>query len=301
MKKHKTGITFIFLWCLFSMHCRAQSQPKFDGENAFLYLKKQCEFGPRVPGTAGHKACLNYLTETLRLFADRVQTQQFIFTFGSPPQSATATNVIADFNPQHSRRVLLCAHWDTRPWADQDPDPANHKKPVLGANDGASGTAVLLEIARLLHRQKPDVGIDIVLFDAEDAGMYGKDRTFAQGSAAFARQNTSYKPEFGILLDLIGDKDLQVYQEIYSATYAPDLVKRVWDIAAYLGIHEFIPEQKYAVFDDHIPLLEAGIPCIDIIDFDYPYWHTVQDVPENCSAASLEKIGRVVVHLIYNL
>ncbi|MBN2001047.1 M28 family peptidase [candidate division KSB1 bacterium] len=296
----KTGITAWFLTGILLYGCDAQPEPKFDGNNAFLYLKKQCDFGPRVPGSAAHKACLDYLVQTLRLFADRVQTQPFIFTFGTDPQSATAINVIANFNPQHNRRILLCAHWDTRPWADQDPDPANHKKPVLGANDGASGTAVLLEIARLLHQQKPNIGIDIVLFDAEDAGLYNKDRSFAQGSAEFARQNRSYKPEAGILLDLIGDRDLEIYQEIYSATYAGDLVKRIWEIAQYLGIDEFIPEQKYAVFDDHIPLLEIGIPCIDIIDFNYSYWHTTLDTPDKCSAASLEKIGRIVVHFIYN-
>ncbi len=280
--------------------CKSQSIPVFGKENAYNYLKKQCEFGPRVPGSAGHQQCREYLIQTLQGYADNVTPQVFMFSFGGPMRTVSATNIIAAFQPGKSDRVLLCAHWDTRPWADRDPDPKNFTKPVMGANDGASGTAVLLEMARLLHIQKPNIGVDIVLFDAEDAGNYGNDRSWAKGSEAFAREfRSKYFPRFGILLDMIGDAELSIYKEQFSVKYAAPVVDLVWNKAALLGISEFVPAIKFSVFDDHIPLLENGIPCIDLIDFDYPYWHTIEDTPDKCSASSLGKVGRVLTHIIY--
>ena len=291
----------ISLFMLFTMSgCKSQSIPGFDAENAYNYLKKQCDFGPRDPGSAGHQRCKDYLIRELQRYAEKVTPQVFMFSFGNPVQTVSATNIIATFQPEKRERVLLCAHWDTRPWADRDPDPKNFKKPVLGANDGASGVAVLLEMARLFHTQKPNVGVDIVLFDAEDAGSYGNDRSWAKGSEAFAREYRSkYFPRFGILIDMIGDADLTVYKEQFSAQYAAPVVELVWNKAAQLGITEFVPSIKFSVFDDHIPLLEAGIRCIDIIDFDYPYWHTIEDTPDKCSASSLGKIGRLLTHVVY--
>jgi len=280
--------------------CNSAPIPQFDADNAFLYLEKQCAFGPRVPGSAAHQQCRDYLVSTLRLYADQVTTQPFMFTFGKPAKSVTATNIIAAFQPQKRDRILLCAHWDTRPWADMDKDPKNHNQPVVGANDGASGVAVLLEIARILYMHKPQIGIDIVLFDAEDAGEYGVDESWTLGSAAFVRQyRGKLTPRYGILLDLIGDADLDVYKEGFSNEYAKPIVDLVWQQAAALGIKEFIPEVRHIVTDDHLAFLKAGIPCIDIIDFDYPWWHTIHDTPDKCSSVSLGKIGTVLVHLIY--
>jgi len=280
--------------------CNSAPIPHFDADNAFLYLEKQCAFGPRIPGSAAHQQCRDYLVSTLQLYADQVTTQPFMFTFGKPAKSVTATNIIAAFQPQKRDRILLCAHWDTRPWADMDKDPKNHNQPVIGANDGASGVAVLLEIAKILHSQKPEIGIDIVLFDAEDAGEYNVDESWAQGSAAFVRQyRGKLTPRYGILLDMIGDADLNVYKEGFSNEYAKPIVDLVWQQAAALGIREFIPEVRHIVTDDHLAFLKAGIPCIDIIDFDYPWWHTIHDTPDKCSPASLGKIGAVLVHLIY--
>lgn len=284
---------------LFS-NCSAQKAPVFSGENAYKYLQKQCDFGPRNPGSEGYRQCRDYLIQTMRLFADDVSTQPFLLSFSNPTTSVSATNIIARFQPNKSDRIFLCAHWDTRPWADQEPDPKQHDTPIMGANDGASGVAVLLEIATLLHTQKPEIGVDIVLFDGEDEGSEGEERSWAKGSAVFAQQlGSQFHPRFGILLDMIGDADLTIYKESFSNQYAPDAVNLVWNRAANLGVTEFIPQVGYGVFDDHIPLLEAGIPCIDLIDFNYPYWHTLKDTPDKCSPQSLEKVGRVLTSLIY--
>jgi len=284
-----------------ALSCSAQNPPPFDGARAYTVLQKQCDFGPRVPGSAGHRSCRDYLVTVLRGYAAQVSTQEFIHTFGQPPQSARATNIIANFQPERGERILLCAHWDTRPWADQDPDPANHSKPILGANDGASGVAVLLEIARLIRQKPPRCGVDIVLFDAEDQGLEGAESSYARGSQHFARTVVpTFRPRFGILLDLVGDANLNIYQEHYSLNYARPVVEKVWNAAAALGVTEFIPQPGYAVYDDHVPLLQRGIPCIDIIDFDYPPWHTLADTPDKCSPASLEKVGRVVLQVLYS-
>lgn len=297
MKKFIAAIFVLFL----SFASGMANTPVFNGKSAFKYLLQQCDFGPRTPGSPGHAQCLEYLVSTLKKSADVVTTQQFMFSFGAPRQSAAGTNIIARFQPAKKDRILLCAHWDTRPWADNDPDPANHQKPVLGANDGASGVAVLLYIAELLQKQPTSMGIDIVLFDAEDAGDHYQEHTWAQGSQAFAQEYArSFNPRYAILLDMIGDADLNIYQDQYSVMYSRPLVDKIWNKAADLGIYEFIANVGYAVFDDHVPLLRAGIQSVDIIDFNYKYWHTVNDTPEHCSAASLEKVGKVVTNIIYD-
>jgi hypothetical protein len=294
------------IWLLFTTVCfqpvtgQEPPVPEFDSQNAYKFLVKQCDFGPRIPGSTAQLKCRDYLVAAMKKYADKVFTQLFTLSYGTPKKTAEAFNIIARFQPEKTERILLCAHWDCRPWADADPDPKNHTKPVLGANDGASGVAVLLEIGRLLHKKKPKWGVDIVFFDGEDAGTSGDNRSWAQGSAYYVNNmDPGYIPRYGILLDMIGDADLEVHKEAYSARYAAPVVKKVWDTAKELGIEEFKPQTKFAVYDDHIAFLEAGIPCIDLIDFDYPYWHTIADTPDKCSAASLGKIGRVIVNVIY--
>ena len=274
--------------------------PKFDSQKAFSFLLKQCEIGPRNPGSEGHRQGREYLQVTLAQYADSVRTQPFPLRFGSPEQTEEAYNIIARFQPGKKERILLCAHWDTRPWADEDPDPKNHDTPVLGANDGASGVAVLLEVARLLHKHTPPVGVDIVLFDGEDAGTSGRMNSWAQGAQYFARTLAPRdRPVLGVLIDMIGDADLVINKEANSLSAARPVVEKVWKIAQELGCTAFKPTLGSSIMDDHIPLLQAGIPCIDLIDLDYPYWHTVSDTPDKCSAASLDQVGRVLVHLIY--
>lgn len=293
------GLVPAWVAILFSVSCSA-GPPRFDEKNAYQYLLRQCEFGPRVPGSEGHRACLAFLKQELSKYADRVIEQQFQHTFGAERRAALMTNLIANFWSQKTKRVLLCAHWDTRPWADYDPDPRNRRTPVLGANDGASGVAVLLEIARLLKEHEPRYGVDIVLFDAEDCGQEGDEQSWAVGARYFSRTIApGYRPVFGILLDMVGDRDLEIYIEQTSYDNAREVVDLVWTRAQQLGVTEFIRRPKYRLVDDHLPLLDVGIRCIDIIDYDYPYWHTLQDTPDKCSAESLGKVGRVVVDVLY--
>ncbi len=274
--------------------------PSFSAENAFALLQTQCGFGPRVPGTSAHESCRILLATELRKYADHVAEQTFTHNSPRLPNEVKLTNLIASFNPNEGKRVLLAAHWDSRPWADEDADSSKHNLPVLGANDGASGVAVLLEIARVLKANPPPVGVDIILFDGEDFGAPGDSRSYAIGAQHYARNKApNYHPLFGILLDMVGDRDLQIYQEGNSVRNAGGVVDRVWKLAVRLGIREFIASQRHEIFDDHVPFIEAGIPMIDLIDFDYPYWHTTQDTPDKCSPASLEKVGKVVLAALY--
>jgi len=297
MKKY-----FIYLLILMLMTISAGTGqvPTFNKQRAFQYLVQQCDFGPRNPGSKGHQQCLLFLEKELRQCAEKVERQSFLYQVPGIKQTLAGTNLLGHFNINNRNRVLLCAHWDTRPWADMDEDEKNHQQPVLGANDGASGVAVLLEIAQHLKQTPPPYGVDLVFFDAEDAGAYQNDQSWAIGSREFARRIApQFFPRFAILLDLIGDKNLEIFIEMNSQRYAPQLVKYVWNIAAELGIGEFYPTAKYAINDDHLSLIAAGIPCIDIIDYDYPHWHTIHDTPDNCSPESLEKVGRVVLEVIY--
>ncbi len=283
---------------------RTSPIPSFSGTRAFAYLVKQTAFGPRNPNSAGHRACLDYLASTLREFADDVQLQPF--TAQGYDEVLALTNIIAKFNPQAHTRILLCAHWDTRPRADNDPDTGRRNQPILGANDGASGVAVLLEIASLLKQTPPPIGVDIVLFDGEDYGHEGDLAKYFLGSRFFAANKPSgYNPRFGILLDMVGDTYLDIPKEYHSVQYAPDIVDLVWNKARELGYTQFLDETGEAVNDDHLPLNEVGIKTINIIDFNYPdpthrFWHTHQDTPEHCSAESLGAVGTVVTHVLYS-
>lgn len=279
--------------------CSTSQIPVFNNEQAYQYLIKQCEFGPRHPGAEGHKQCLSFLYTELKKYTDTVVKQPFPFTDPRTGVSYQLHNIIASFGSQTSR-ILLCAHWDTRPVADSDPDPDNRNLPVPGANDGASGVAVLLEIAKILKGNPPSIGVDIVFFDGEDSGIQGRNETWCYGARYFAEnKQSSYLPQYGILLDMIGDKDLYIPVEGYSKEYVPDVVDKVLTKAENLGLSVFSRESEYYMIDDHIELIKVGIPTINIIDFNYPYWHTIEDTPDKCSAESLGMVGKLVVHLIY--
>jgi hypothetical protein len=279
----------------------AADVPQFDSQAAFAYLEKQCAFGPRVPGSPEHAACRDFLVQELTSCGARVNSQAFMQKMPGTAKVVTLTNIIASFAPEKTDRILLCAHWDTRPRADEDPYPINRDKPVPGANDGASGVAVLLEVAKALHSQPPPVGVDIIFFDGEDSGTSGFPDTYALGAQYFAKnKDPRYVPRFGILLDMVGDADLQIYQEGNSVDYALDIVDKVWERAIQLDLMAFIPSVGYTVTDDHMPLLNAGIRCIDIIDFDYDYWHTVDDTPDKCSKESLGEVGELILSIVYN-
>ena len=265
-------------------------------------VEEQVGFGPRVPGTPGHAAQIEWMTDWLRQRADTLVVQDFRQVI-STGDTLAMTNLFARFQPDQAERVLLLAHWDTRPQADQDPRPENQSQPILGANDGASGVAVLLQLADMFAKQPPPIGVDILLTDGEDYGpdsldMYLGARHFAANLPA------GYQPLYGVLIDMVGDHEPRFRREGYSVHYAPEVVQRVWDLAQGLGYGEvFVNSSIGAISDDHVPLNEAGIRTIDIIDLDYGpgnrYWHTVDDVPENVSAESLRIVGTVLAQLIY--
>ena len=279
--------------------------PNFDKGNAFRYLVEQCEFGPRNPGSNGYKQCLDYLQKTLSGFADTILLQPFVLDDLVNENSYDLTNIIARFKVDDPQQLLIGAHWDTRPWADEDPDTEKRNNPIIGANDGASGVAVILELARILKASPPPIGITLVLFDGEDMGRSGTPKSYAQGSLAFAKDLPIEKPDEAIILDMIGDAELHIPIERNSYRQNRQLVKKLWTMAEELSLDAFESRIVYTLYDDHVPLwVEAKIPAIDIIDFNYPnsytnYWHTTQDLPENCSAESLGQVGTLLVHYIY--
>lgn len=292
--------------------------PLFSGDSAWHFVKQQTLFGPRVPNTTAHTACKEYLLATLNAFGATVTRQDAtLMAFDGTPLKAT--NIIASYYPEKTSRVLLCAHWDSRPWADYDPDPANHKRPVMGANDGASGVGVLLEIARVLGQvsadQQPNVGIDIVLFDAEDYGTptwyegVHTENSWGLGSQHWAKQAKAagYMAKYGILLDMVGDSNPLFLWEHYSLQHAQSVVGKVWSMAGSLGYnHLFQPRRGGAVTDDHLFVYRlSGIPCINIIDYDptrmhgfVDYWHTLYDTLDKIDPKTLEAVGSTVLKVI---
>ncbi len=279
---------------------RKAPPPVFDEGEAFKFLEAQCSFGPRNPGSYGHGRCLDYLLEQLTASADTVFKQVFTHIEYATSTDVEYTNLIARFQQKKKRRLIFCAHWDTRPFADEDPDSSNWDRPILGANDGASGVAVLLEIAKILGDSKPRYGIDIVLFDGEDGGRKGHTEEYLLGSKYFVQNMPVPEPEFVILLDMIGDRDLQIYKEVFSNRYAPEVVDLIWEKAAELRLPGFFRLTKHMMIDDHIPFLERGIPAVDIIDMDYPHWHTLEDTPDKCSPQSLKVVGELLLALLYD-
>ncbi len=289
----------VLLLYFISCHFLVAQIPRFDSESAYRYLKIQCGFGPRYPGSEGHIRCQKFLVDELSKYADRVERQPFLYSNQKLRTKTTLNNLIAYFGNQDNP-ILLCAHWDTRPWADFDPIKKNRDKPILGANDGASGVAVLLEIARIMKENPPPVGVCIVLFDGEDSGTYGIDKTWCVGSRFFAHNlPPDFNPQYGILIDMIGDRDLTLPMEKNSLRYAEDLVYKVWTIARQKGLNQFIFSEGSEIIDDHLELIKVGIPVIDIIDFEYPYWHTLGDTEDKCSPESLGVVGTLLLSLIY--
>ncbi len=284
----------------------AVDRAQFDGNAALDLAQQQCAFGPRVPGTAAHAKCADWLTATLQGCCDTVMVQTGTVQTAKSG-SLGIKNIIGVINPEASQRLLLLAHWDTRPWADNDPDVANHNKPVMGANDGASGVAVLLQLARQLKQSGTSLGIDIVLVDAEDMGVNDNEESWGLGAQYWAEHphTSGYKPLFGILLDMVGSSDATFTREYYSTQYAGGFVDLVWNCAA--GNH-FMNVQGGAVTDDHIFVNRAGIPCVDIIDMRSdsdtgfcPEWHTIHDTMDAINPVTLAEVGQTLLNVIAEL
>ena len=296
-------------WCVvvgFGLACQARAGDggskapvEFNGRTALSYIERQMSFGPRIPGKPGHQLEADWLLAELRARADTVIVQDMTHRLHGGGV-LHLRNFFARFRPQATERVLFLAHWDTRPTADKSENLGQQRMPVPGANDGASGVAVLLGVADALKAQPPANGVDLLFVDGEDYGDFADTNDVLIGSRWFAaHQPPGYQPLFAVLFDMVGDKDLQIYQEGQSVAFAPEVVQRVWRVAAERG-HErqFIPSVKYPLTDDHVSLQKAGIHAIDVVDFDYPYWHTTEDTLDKVSAESLQIVGDVAVALV---
>lgn len=297
-------ISYCIVFIIFLSSCA--EVPKFDGQKSYDYVKTQIDFGPRNPGSKGHIEFTKWLVNFFKSTDASVKFQSFKWTDERFNKSYNMNNIIVSFYPEKRNRVLLAAHFDTNPISEKDKIEENKLKPVLGANDGASGVAVLLQIAEILNKNEANYGVDIVLFDGEDLGDAKNPDNYCLGSKHFAKTMKNYKPQFGILLDMVGHKTAQFRYELNSLYRQESFLKSVWTKAEELGYgHLFLKEKGLAINDDHVPLLEAGISIIDIIDMDViegkdDTHHTQNDVLDYISAETLEAVGNVVLHMIYD-
>ena len=282
-----------------------------DGQRAYRYLKEICAIGPRPAGTAANTRQREMVAKHFKAMGATLTEQPFSTADPKSGERVDMVNLIGSWNPDRKERIVIGVHYDTRPFPDEDLDPAKRRIPFIGANDGASGVALLMEIAHHLAKLETPWGVDLVLFDGEEIVYKEEGHTLGEfflGSKEFARlyaegvetRRLPYRYVAGLVLDMVGDKNLRIEQEDNSVNLAPDIVRSVWSVAKKVKATAFINRVGPSVLDDHLALNNAGIPAIDIIDFAYPttgnaYWHTSNDLPENCSAASLEQVGRVVV------
>ena len=292
--------------------------PTFNADSALAFCEVQCDFGPRIMNSEAHEKCGKWIVEKFRQFGCEVETQKTDLK-GYDGTILKNTNIIAHYNPKATTRILLCAHWDSRPWADNDPDSANWRKPVMAANDGASGVGVMLEIARLLQADKKlnaQIGVDFVCFDAEDWGtpqwadVQDQGDSWALGAQYWSENKSAdYQPRYGILLDMVGGQGAQFYREGMSMQYASSIVKKVWRAARQAGYGSFFPNSDGGMItDDHIPVNQkAKIPTIDIIPY-YPdcqqssfgpTWHTVSDDMAHLDKNTLKAVGQTIIQVLY--
>lgn len=277
----------------------AQGADRFDAARAFGYLERICEIGPRISGTAGMTAQQELIERHFAQFPCKIFHQDFDVPHPQSGEPVRMKNMIISWHPAARERVLLACHYDTRPHPDRELLPINRDKPFIGANDGASGVAFFMELAHHMESLKPHYGVDFVFFDGEEL-VYEKGDKYFYGSEYFATAYRDRPPEYryvaGILVDMIADKKLTLYQERISLRYASAVTRSVWDTARRLRENSFIARPKHELNDDHVPLNEiAKIPTCDLIDFDFPYWHTRNDLPAACSGDSLKSVGRVIM------
>jgi Zn-dependent M28 family amino/carboxypeptidase len=278
---------------------RVSHAREFAGPAAFHYIESQVGFGPRIPGTEAHRRAAAWLDSLLRQRADTVVVQSWTHV-SAKGDSLPLTNFIARFNPGAAKRILFLAHWDSRPTAD-GPASTDSTKPVPGANDGGSGVAVLLGVADVLKRAPTTLGVDLLFVDGEDYGDFtNAPNDVLIGSRYYAAHPVAGPPPlYAVLFDLVADKDLQIFEEGNSLVGAPEVVELVWDTAKDLGYAgTFVATPKHTLIDDHLELQKVGIRAIDVVDFDYPSWHTPGDTIDKVSAASLQIVGDVAVALV---
>ncbi|CCZ12065.1 glutamine cyclotransferase-related protein [Prevotella sp. CAG:1092] len=289
--------------------------PDFNADSAYIYLQEQCNFGPRTMNSTAHDKCEKWIIQKFEQYGCKVTTQKATLNGydGTPLRS---TNIIASYNPEATTRIMFCAHWDCRPWADNDPDSTNWHKPIVAANDAASGVGVMIELARILKGSGLELGVDFICFDAEDYGtpqwFEGEDPgdTWALGAQYFANNlPEGYAPRYGILLDMVGGVGAKFYREGMSMQYAPAIVKKVWNAARQVGYGSYFPKDDGGMItDDHIPVNQtANIPCIDVIPY-YPdcaqssfgpTWHTIADNMDNIDKNTLKAVGQTMVQVLF--
>lgn len=289
--------------------------PDFNADSAYIYLQEQCDFGPRTMNSVAHDKCEKWIIQKFEQYGCKVTTQKATLNGydGTPLRS---TNIIASYNPEATTRIMFCAHWDCRPWADNDPDSTNWHKPIIAANDAASGVGVMIELARILKGSGLELGVDFICFDAEDYGtpqwFEGEDPgdTWALGAQYFANNlPEGYAPRYGILLDMVGGVGAKFYREGMSMQYAPAIVKKVWNAARQVGYGSYFPKDDGGMItDDHIPVNQtANIPCIDVIPY-YPdcaqssfgpTWHTIADNMDNIDKNTLKAVGQTMVQVLF--
>lgn len=280
----------------------------FDTDTAMAYIKRQVDFGPRVPGSAAHKACADWLATTLRQMGATVSDDTQTTRHPVSGAQIAVRNIFARFNPEATDRILVLAHYDTRPWADNDPDETNHSTPIDGANDGASGVAVALELARANKLLPAGTGLDILLVDQEDSGNHDNDESWCIGSRHWASKlpySSAQMPAYAVLLDMVGGRDAVFAREFFSENFAQQINNKVWVAARKVGHGDrFVNTVGGAINDDHISLLNAGIPTVDIIETTpegfNPTWHTISDNYENIDPVTIGAVGEVMSYLIYN-
>jgi hypothetical protein len=289
--------------------------PSFDADSAYESVRIQLAFGPRVPNTSAHEKCASYLANKLKSFTEHVTIQKGqVYAYDKTPLKFQ--NIIASWNPETNNRIFLCAHWDSRPYADHDPDPKNRRKPVDAANDGASGVGILIEVARQISQKNPPIGVDIILFDVEDYGppqdetRTNSEEFWGQGAQYWANNphKTGYFAKYGILLDMVGAANATFLMEGYSMDYAADIVKSVWSAGNRIGYSSyFLYEKGGYITDDHVPINRIrNIPTIDLIHLDktsetgfYPYWHTTGDTFDKIDKNTLKVVGQTLLTVIF--
>ena len=285
----------------------ARPQTAFDGQVALGYVKTQLDFGPRIPGSDGHRKTGDWIVQKMRPLADTVIEQRWSHVTAAG-DTLPLRNILARFKPQLKERILYLTHWDTRPVADDSPILGDKQKPMPGANDGASGPAMFIALSEVLKKTPPQYGVDLLFVDGEDYGNFARDEDVLLGSKYFAEHlpSADYRPLYGVLWDMIGDADLKIYQEVNSIQNAPEIVARVWQTAEDLGYKKyFIPQTGAAITDDHMPLIKKGLRVIDVIDIDYVeqsgpknYHHTIYDTIDKVSAHSLQVVGDIALTLV---
>lgn len=309
-RKSAVFLLAYFFSSMVSTSVWAGDVPSFSGDRAMELLVMQTDMGPRTPGSPGNLKLREAIISQARRGNLRVQTHIFKTEMPMGISPVELCNVIVSGGPEGSPagpRIWLGAHFDSRPVCDKDPDVNLRDQPLVGANDGASGVAVLLHLMELLAENPPSVGVDLIFFDGEDSGVSGDPGTYCIGSQRlastlgdFSNPLSGVQSEGLILLDMIGDRDLFIPMEAYSLRNAPDFTHKVFQRALDLGLPAFSMTPGSAVFDDHVPFLQQGIPAVDLIDFNFPHWHTTSDTPETCSAASLQQVGILITDIVYN-